>query len=111
MATGQDAVKPASPEIVALTSEAQFIEAVGIQKAIWGFDDADLLPARFFVVASKIGGQVFGAYHGGRMVAFCLAIPGLKPDGKSYLHSQMLGVLPESSLSTSLDATTGSDRG
>jgi predicted GNAT superfamily acetyltransferase len=29
------------------------------------------------------------------MIAFCVAIPGLKPDGKVYLHSHMLGVLPE----------------
>jgi predicted GNAT superfamily acetyltransferase len=34
------------------------------------------------------------------MIGFCLAIPGLKPGGlktggKSYLHSHMLGVLPE----------------
>ena len=29
------------------------------------------------------------------MIAFCLAIPGLKPDGKPYLHSHMLGVLAE----------------
>ena len=57
--------------------------------------DADLLPFRMFVVATKIGGQVLGAFDDGRMVAFCLAIPGLKPDGKVYLHSHMLGVLPE----------------
>jgi len=76
-------------------TEAQFREAVRLQKSIWGFDDIDLLPVRFFVVASKIGGQVFGAYDAGRMVAFCLAIPGLKPDGRVYLHSHMLGVLPE----------------
>jgi predicted GNAT superfamily acetyltransferase len=29
------------------------------------------------------------------MVGFCLAIPGLKPGGGSYLHSHMLGVTPE----------------
>src|SRR5260370_9569650 len=29
------------------------------------------------------------------MVGFCLAIPGLKPGAKGYLHSHMLGVLPE----------------
>ncbi len=29
------------------------------------------------------------------MVGFCLAIPGLKPDGAVYLHSHMLGVLAE----------------
>ena len=28
------------------------------------------------------------------MVAFCLCIPGLKPGGKQYFHSHMLGVLP-----------------
>ncbi len=28
------------------------------------------------------------------MIAFCLAIPGLKAGGKPYLHSHMLGVLP-----------------
>jgi predicted GNAT superfamily acetyltransferase len=82
-------------EISGLVTEQQFREVVQVQKTIWGFDDIDLLPVRFFVVASKIGGQVFGAYDGGRMVAFCLAIPGLKRDGKVYLHSHMLGVLPE----------------
>lgn len=82
-------------EIVDLVTEEQFREAVRVQTTIWGFSDIDLLPVRFFVVASKIGGQVFGAYEGGRMVAFCLAIPGLKPDGKVYLHSHMLGVLPD----------------
>lgn len=86
--------------IVDLASEEQFREAVRLQTAIWGFSDIDLLPVRFFVVARKIGGQVFGAYDCGRMVAFCLAIPGLKtaglkPEESVYLHSHMLGVLPE----------------
>ncbi len=50
---------------------------------------------RFLVVVSHVGGHVFGAYDGGRMVGFCFAIPGIKPDGRPYLHSHMLGVLPE----------------
>jgi len=78
-----------------LVTEEQFREVVRVQETIWGFSPIDLLPVRFFVVASKIGGQVFGAYDSGVMVAFCLAIPGLKPNGKPYLHSHMLGVLPE----------------
>jgi predicted GNAT superfamily acetyltransferase len=84
-----------SEAIVDLTTVEQFRDAVQLQAAIWGFSEIDLLPVRFFVVASKIGGQVFGAYDGARMVAFCLAIPGLKPDGAAFLHSHMLGVLPE----------------
>ncbi len=69
-------------------------KAVELQREIWGFDEIDLLPLRLFVVASKIGGQVLGAFDHGKMVAFCLCIPGLKPGGKFYLHSHMLGVLP-----------------
>lgn len=82
-------------DIEPLTNERQFREAVELQKTIWGFDDIELLPVRFFVVATKVGGQAFGAFDEGRMVAFCMAIPGLKPGGRSYLHSHMLGVLPE----------------
>jgi predicted GNAT superfamily acetyltransferase len=82
-------------DIQALTTNHQFREAVALQKAIWGFDEIELLPVRLFVTATKVGGQAFGAYHSGRMVAFCLAIPGLKQGSKPYLHSHMLGVLPE----------------
>src|SRR4029079_1559147 len=53
----------------------------------------DLLPVRLFVVATKIGGQVFGAFEDDRMIGFLVAIPGVKPGGLSYLHSHMMGVL------------------
>ncbi len=82
-------------EIRPLTAHAEFQEAVKLQQQIWGFEEIELLPQRLFVVASKVGGQVFGAFDGQRMIGFCLAIPGLKPGGKSYLHSHMLGVLPQ----------------
>ena len=65
-----------------------------LQQAIWGFADIELLPLRFLVVVSKVGGHVFGAYDGDMMVGFCFAIPGIKPGGRPYLHSHMLGVLP-----------------
>jgi len=78
-----------------LTEGRQFQEAVQLQKTIWGFDDVELLPVRLFVVATKVGGQALGAYDGAAMVGFLLAIPGLKPGGGTYLHSHMLGVLPE----------------
>ena len=82
-------------ETRALTSHPEFNEAVRLQQDIWGFKDVELLPLRLFVVATKIGGQAFGAFDGKRMVGFCLSIPGLKAGGKSYLHSHMLGVLPD----------------
>ena len=64
-----------------------------LQKIIWGFDDVELLPLRFLVVVSKVGGHVFGAYDGTEMIGFCFAIPGIKPGNLPYLHSHMLGVL------------------
>ena len=82
-------------QVRALVERDQLAEAVRLQQQIWGFQDVELIPVRLFVVATKIGGQAFGAYDGARMVGFCLALPGLKPGGRSYLHSHMLGVLPE----------------
>jgi len=79
----------------ALAGQREFEGAVELQKQIWGFNDIELIPARLFVVATKVGGQAFGAFDSNRMIGFCLAIPGLKPGGGSYLHSHMLGVLPE----------------
>jgi predicted GNAT superfamily acetyltransferase len=82
-------------EIRAVSAHDEIREAVRLQRVIWGFDDIDLLPRRFFVVASKIGGQVLGAFDGARMMGFCIAVPGIKPGGAAYLHSHMLGVLPQ----------------
>ena len=82
-------------EVRQLAERAELEEAVRLQKVIWGFDDIELLPVRLFVVASKIGGHVFAAFDGSRMVGFCMAIPGLKAGGVTYLHSHMLGVLAD----------------
>jgi predicted GNAT superfamily acetyltransferase len=62
-----------------------------LQKEVWGFSDADLVPIRLFVVAGKIGGQVIGGFDGQELIGFALAIPGVR-NGHSYLHSQMLAV-------------------
>jgi predicted GNAT superfamily acetyltransferase len=92
---GSEARGNAVIEIRKLTELDEFRDAVQLQKVIWGFEDIDLLPLRFFVVASRVGGQVLGAYDGETMIGFCLGIPGVKPGGHAYLHSHMLGVLPE----------------
>jgi predicted GNAT superfamily acetyltransferase len=85
----------AAIEIRQLFRLEEFEEVLALQKSIWSFADIELLPLRFLVVVSKVGGHVFGAYDGPRMVGFCFAIPGIKPDGCPYLHSHMLGVLPD----------------
>jgi predicted GNAT superfamily acetyltransferase len=65
-----------------------------LQKEIWNFSDAELIPLRMFVVAEKVGGQVMGAFDGGRMVGFALSVPGTR-SGRIYLHSHMLAVRKE----------------
>ncbi len=65
--------------------------AFALQKEVWSFSDADLIPVRMFVVASKIGGHVLGAFDRDEMIAFALAIPGTR-NGHLYLHSHMLAV-------------------
>jgi predicted GNAT superfamily acetyltransferase len=82
-------------EVRKLTQIEEFRDAVELQRAIWGWDELDLLPVRFFVVASKIGGQVFGAFDRAYMAGFLLAIPGVSSNQAVYLHSHMLGILPE----------------
>ena len=80
-------------EIRQLRDLSQFAGVVELQKVIWGFDAIDLLPMRFLVVLDKVGGHIFGAFDGDRLIAFCFAIPGVKPGPTPYLHSHMLGVL------------------
>lgn len=78
-----------------------------LQKEVWKFSDADLVPVRMFVVAAKIGGQVIGAFvekdvatsdarykedsNAPELIGFALAIPAMR-NGHCYLHSQMLAV-------------------
>jgi predicted GNAT superfamily acetyltransferase len=64
---------------------------VELQRQIWGEADLEVEPATMFVVAAHTGGQVLGAFDGGRMVGFTLAVAGLR--GRvPYLHSHMTGV-------------------
>ncbi len=79
----------------ALAGRDEYADAVQLQRTIWGWEDLDILPVRFFVVARDIGGQLLGAFDGDLMCGFCVAIPGVHARTPPYLHSHMLGVLPE----------------
>ena len=64
---------------------------VALQKEVWGFSDAELVPLRIFSLAPKIGGQVVGAWQGDTLVGYAMAIPGSR-NGHAYLHSHMVAV-------------------
>jgi len=80
--------------------------AVQMEIATWGYDVADIIPRKAFLVAQKIGGQVIGAFDmeiaaesdAGRMVGFAMAMAGIKSHAsqppRPYLHSHMLAVKP-----------------
>src|SRR3954464_14674530 len=68
-----------------------FRACVALQKEVWNFTDAELVPLRMFVVADKVGGQVMGAFERNTLVGFALSVPGTR-SGHIYLHSHMLAV-------------------
>jgi predicted GNAT superfamily acetyltransferase len=70
----------------------EFQCCVELQRQIWGEADLEVEPVTAFVVAAHTGGQVLGAFDGGHMIGYTLAVVGLR-QGVSYLHSHMTGVL------------------
>ena len=72
----------------------EFERMVELEFQVWGFGERDVVPSQMYVVASKIGGQVLGAFVREKMAGFVLAYPGIR-DGRPYLHSHMAAVLPE----------------
>lgn len=89
-------VPEAPPEIriAPLTTLDELQRCVDLQIAVWEYSDGDVIPRRVFVVAQRIGGQVLGAFDGEKIVGFAMGLPGFR-DGKAYLHSHMLAVVPE----------------
>jgi predicted GNAT superfamily acetyltransferase len=82
----------------------EFDACVRLQLAVWGLDADDTVPQREFIVIEHIGGQIVGAFDlakssqpngdGPSMIGFAMSMPGIR-DGRAYLHSHMLAVLPE----------------
>jgi predicted GNAT superfamily acetyltransferase len=81
-------------DIRSLSTLEHFERCVALQIEVWGYNDGDVIPRRMFVVAQRIGGQALGAFDGDTMIGFAMSLPGYR-DGRSYLHSHMLAVLPE----------------
>jgi predicted GNAT superfamily acetyltransferase len=92
----------------------EYEACVQLQIETWGYDEADIIPRKTFLLAHKIGGQVIGAFEeagneGTReqdskqdkngtpanMVGFAMSLPGVKlaaGEPRPYLHSHMLAV-------------------
>jgi predicted GNAT superfamily acetyltransferase len=79
--------------IESLTGFEQFDRCTALQEMIWGSGDGDVVSRRIFTVISHIGGQVLGAFDEETLIGFAFALPGYR-DGRAYLHSHILAVLP-----------------
>jgi len=77
-----------------LTELEEFQQCLDLQREAFGWADIDVLPRRFMVVLTHIGGLILGAYDGGRLAAFLNSIPGIR-QGMPYWHSHMLAVAQE----------------
>jgi predicted GNAT superfamily acetyltransferase len=73
------------------TTLDEFRACVALQKEVWGFSDAELVPLRIFSLAPKIGGQLVGAWDDKTLIGYAMAIPGNR-NGHAYLHSHMVAV-------------------
>ena len=77
-----------------LTSNAEMRACMELQQRVWGLSELEVVPHTIFVVASRSGGQVLGAFMQEKMVGFLLAFLAFRED-RMYLHSHMTAVLPE----------------
>jgi predicted GNAT superfamily acetyltransferase len=80
-----------------LESAADYDACVELQRATWGRDFGEVVPASILKINQKVGGVSAGAFGaGGRMLGFVYGQTGLQGDPPRRVHwSHMLAVDPE----------------
>ena len=85
-------------EVRACHTLAECEECVEMEKRVWATEDIEIVPAALIRVVSETGGQVLGAFEGGRMIGFTFALAACRVERgrpRTFLHSHMTAVLPE----------------
>lgn len=86
------------PEDVTLRSFEQaddYRACVEVQRATWGQDFSDAVPASVLKISQKVGSVAAGAFApDGRMLGFVWGLTGVR-DGRFFHWSHMLAVVPE----------------
>lgn len=90
----QDPALPALFSIEVCETLEGIRQCMDLQRTIWDDPDEDVTPSAIFVVANKVGGHTLLAHHGSKPAGFALAFPAFRGDLR-YLHSHIVGVLPE----------------
>ncbi|MGH7357974.1 MAG: GNAT family N-acetyltransferase [Gemmatimonadaceae bacterium] len=84
-----------SIEVRPLRSHAEYLACVELQKAIWGHEFTECVPATILKVAQRVGGLTAGAFDGeGRLLGFVFGMTGIE-DGRPVHWSDILAVREE----------------
>lgn len=66
----------------------------GLQVAVWGMPDREVVPAHQLLAAVRAGGLVLGAFAADLLVGFSYGFPAVRT-GARFFYSHMTGVLPD----------------
>jgi predicted GNAT superfamily acetyltransferase len=77
--------------VLASAEELSLVSA--LERAVWRYDDVDLIPVTMLVATVKCGALVLGAFDDERLVGFAYSMPGRRL-GRWIHWSHMLGVSP-----------------
>ncbi|MPZ17031.1 MAG: GNAT family N-acetyltransferase [Luteitalea sp.] len=80
-------------EFRVLGSAEELSQVSALERAVWRYDDVDLIPVTMLVATIKCGALVLGAFDEDRMVGFAYSMPGRRL-GRWIHWSHMLGVSP-----------------
>lgn len=84
--------RPLEVEVRPLRTHADYAACVALQKATWGADFAECVPATILNVSQRIGGIAAGAFDTeGRLLGFVFGMSGVR-DGRLAHWSDMLAV-------------------
>ena len=76
-------------------TRGDYAACVELQRAIWGHDFADVVPATILMVSQRVGGVSAGAFdREGRLIGFVFGMTGFDRSGPVH-WSDMLAVRPE----------------
>ena len=86
----------AAIEIRELQSEAEYQQCVALQRATWGDNFSELVPAAILKVSQYMGGVAAGAFNAdGQLLGFVFGVTGIEPAGDTVVPvhwSDMLAV-------------------
>jgi len=81
-------------EIKPITDHRGLLECERLQREIWGFTAAAVVPDHLLLTVIRGGGCLLGAYNDGKLIGFVFSLVGFD-QGRLKHSSLMAGVLPE----------------